>query len=196
MDARLEDRVAITDLMVGWVHRDQAEWDQLRELFHPEATIEVTWFEGPAGDFIDGSMKMGASDLRSKHLVSPPTITFRGDRALTITNAMIVVENAKIDLAATAHSRLLDRVEKRDGVWRLVSRQCIYDTCHFNFLGNAEGIDAQIVRRYPREYAALGYLLEKSGFPVTRVFPTKGSELEIQMKAAGTAWLNELADTQ
>jgi hypothetical protein len=45
------------------------------------------------------------------------------------------------------------------------------------------------VKRYPREYAARAYLLEKSGFPVKRVFATQGSDLEKAMKAHGRAWL-------
>jgi hypothetical protein len=43
---------------------------------------------------------------------------------------------------------------------------------------------------YPREYAALGYLLEKSGFSVKRVFATKASQLEKEMKQKGEAWLS------
>jgi hypothetical protein len=45
------------------------------------------------------------------------------------------------------------------------------------------------VARYPSAYAPLAYLLEKSGFPVHRVFATKGSDLEVQMKKGGQAWL-------
>ena len=44
--AILKDRQSIADLMTGWIHRDLAEWDQLRELFHPDGTIEISWFEG------------------------------------------------------------------------------------------------------------------------------------------------------
>jgi hypothetical protein len=45
------------------------------------------------------------------------------------------------------------------------------------------------VQKYPREYAPLAYLLEKSGFPVNRVYPTKGSDLEKTIKAKGRTWL-------
>jgi hypothetical protein len=45
--AILGDRQSISDLMTGWI-RDPAEWDQLRELFHPDGTIEISWFEGLA----------------------------------------------------------------------------------------------------------------------------------------------------
>jgi len=48
MQTVLEDRQSIADLMTGWIHRDLAEWDKLRELFHPDGTIEITWFEGLA----------------------------------------------------------------------------------------------------------------------------------------------------
>jgi len=194
MDARLEDRAAIADLMTSWMHRDLGEWDQLRELFHPDATVEITWFEGSAGDFIDGSQRMGASDLRTKHLITSPAITFNGDRALVQTNAMIVAENTALDLGCNAHNRFWDRVEKRDGVWRIARRESSYDMSCFTFLGRVQEVDQETVRRYPREYAALAYLLERSGFHISREFPTRGSQLEADMKAAGTAWLNEYDD--
>jgi hypothetical protein len=43
--------------------------------------------------------------------------------------------------------------------------------------------------KYPREYAPLAYVLEKSGFPANRVYPTKGSDLEKTIKAKGATWL-------
>ena len=191
MDARLEDRAAIADLMTGWMHRDLSEWDQLRDLFHPDATVEITWFDGTAADFITGSARMGASDLRNKHVITSPQITFNGDRALAQTNAMVIAENTVLELGATTHNRFWDRMEKRDGVWRIAKRQSFYDMSHFNFLTQVPEIDEKEVRRFPREYAALAYLLEKSGFPIVREFPTRDSALEAEIKAAGFAWLNE-----
>lgn len=190
MDTRIEDRLAIADLMTGWMHRDLGEWDQLRGLFHSDGTIEITWFDGPAGEFVDASQKMGASDFRTKHLITSPVITFNGDRALVETNAMIVGENTGLNLGCNAHNRFWDRVEKRDGVWGIVRRQSVYDNSSFTFPTGIVDIDPDTVARYPREYAALAYLLDKSGFPVARVFPTKGSDLERGMKADGRAWLN------
>ncbi|WP_328472965.1 nuclear transport factor 2 family protein [Streptomyces sp. NBC_00448] len=191
MDARLEDRAAIADLMTGWIHRDLGEWDQLRDLFHPGATVEITWFDGPASDFIEGSARTGASDLRTKHVIAGPSITFNGNRALAQTSAILLAENTALELGATAHNRFWDRVEKRDGAWRIAKRQSFYDMSSFNFLTKVHEIDEKAVRSFPREYAALAYLLEKSGFPVVREFPTRGSALETEIKAAGSAWLNE-----
>ncbi|MEV5676686.1 hypothetical protein AMK09_12705 [Streptomyces sp. CB02488] len=189
MNARIEDRAAITDLMTGWIHRDLSEWEQLGDLFHPGATIAITWFDGLATDFVAGSARMGASDLRNKHFVGNPSITFNGDRAFVETNAMIVAENVALELGATTHNRFLDQVEKRDGVWRIVRRESSYDMSYFNFLVKVKEVDEKKIRSYPREYAALAYLLDYSGFPIVRDFPTRDSELEAAIKAAGAEWL-------
>jgi hypothetical protein len=184
-----EDRWQITDLMTGWIHRDLGEWDKLQDLFHPDGEIEVTWFEGKASDFIEGSRRMGGSALKTKHLVGTPVVTFHGDRALVETNAVIVADNAALNLGCAVHNRFFDKVERREGVWKLVKRQSIYDMGSFTFPGGIVEIEQEVVAKYPREYAALAYLLEKSGFPVGRVFATRGSEIEKSMKAEARQWL-------
>jgi hypothetical protein len=189
MQRALEDRQSIADLMTGWIHRDLAEWDKLRELFHPDATIEISWFEGRASDFVDGSMRMGQSDVRTKHVITAPVVTFNGDKAIAETNAVVIGENARLDLGMSAHARFYDHVEKRKGLWKIARRQGIYDFSYFNFPQGVVEIDRELLKKYPREYAALAYCLEKSGFPVKRVFATKGSDLEKTMKANGQAWL-------
>jgi SnoaL-like domain len=189
MKAVLEDRQSIADLMTGWIHRDLAEWDKLRALFHPDGTIEISWFEGLANDFVEGSMRMGQSDVRTKHFISAPLVTFKGNKAIAETNAVVIAENVRLDLGVSAHARFYDQVEKRGGVWKIAKRQGIYDFAYFNFPQGVVEIERELLKKYPREYAALGYALEKSGFPVKRVFATKGSDLEKTMKANGQAWL-------
>ncbi|GGF21271.1 nuclear transport factor 2 family protein [Subtercola lobariae] len=185
----IEDRLAINDLLTGWMHRDQSEWTELRELFHPDGTIEITWFTGLFSDFVDASIRMGASNVRTKHLIASPLVTFNGDRAIAETNAMIVAENRELGVGCATHNRFYDQIERRDGVWRIVNRGSIYDMGSFTFPTGVVELDQETVSKYPAEYAALAYVLEKSGFPVTKTFPTKGSELESDMKAAGAAWL-------
>jgi len=184
-----KDRLDVADLMAGWIHRDLGEWDRLRELFHPEGTIAITWFEGLFSDFVDASARMAASDVRSKHLIASPVISFRGDKAIVETNAMILIENVRLGIGCVSHNRFYDEVEKRDGVWKIVRRQSIYDMGSFTFPRGVYEVNAEIIARYPREYAPLAYLLEVGGFPLCRVQATKGSDLEKAMKAAGQEWL-------
>ena len=190
MQNHLEDRARISDLINGWIHRDLGQWEQLRDLFHPDGVIEVTWFEGLFSDFVDGSMRMGKSDLRTKHLIGTPIITRKGDKAIVETNAVIVGENVVLNLGCSTHNRFFDMAEKRNGVWKLLKRQSVYDMGTFTFpLGPVE-IDRTLAAKFPREYAALAYVLEKSGFPVKREFATRGGKLEQAMKAEALDWLN------
>ncbi len=191
MQYPIEDRLQITDLITGWIHRDLGQWEALRQLFHPDGTIEVTWFEGLASDFVEGSMRMGASDARTKHLIGTPIVTFNpaATKAIVETNAVIIGENVKLNVGCEGHNRFYDLAEKRHGVWKLLRRQSIYDMATFTFPMGLVEIDRTVVAKYPREYAALAYMLEKSGFPVKRVFATRGSELEREMRSAGEAWL-------
>jgi hypothetical protein len=187
----LSDRLAIADLETGWIRRDLAQWDALRELFHPDGVIEITWFEGLFSDFVDASARMGASDFRTKHVIAAPVVAFDEShtRAVAETNAIIVGENVSLHLGCNGHNRFIDRIEKREGLWKIVDRKSVYDMGTFTFPMGIVDIDPTVVAKYPREYAALAYLLEKSGFPVNRVFATKGSDLEKEIKESATAWL-------
>jgi hypothetical protein len=187
--ARLPDIEAIRSLMTGWIHRDNGNWAELLGLFHPDATIEVTWFSGLARDFVEGSRRMGESAFRSKHLISDPVITFADDRAVVETNAIIVVENTDLDLGASTHNRFIDKVERRGGVWRIARRTSVYDFSTFALPFGPVDIDAALARSFPREYAALAYLLVRSGFSVDRVFATRGSDLERSIRADAARWL-------
>jgi len=190
MDVRSEDRVEIAGLMTGWMHRDLGEWDELRNLFHHDATIGITWFNGTAAEFVDASRRMGASNLITKHVLAYPSITFRGDRALVQTNTTVLAENTALGLGCAAYGRFWDRVEKRAGAWRILRRQSVYDMGHFTVVTGPPDIDEAALRRYPREYAALAYVLERSGFPVHGEFPTRGGPLETAMTRAGSDWLH------
>ncbi|MCS0603446.1 nuclear transport factor 2 family protein [Streptomyces sp. LP11] len=188
----LLDKQDIADLMTGWIHRDLGAWDRLRELFHPDGRIEVTWFEGLAYDFVDASERMGASDFRAKHLITSPVVSFSADgtRAVAETNAVIIGESVRLGLGCNGHNRFIDRLEKRDGTWRILDRKSVYDFGTFTFPAGVVDVDREAVARHPREYAALAYLLEASGFPVRRVFATKGSGLERDIKESALAWLH------
>jgi hypothetical protein len=190
MPVTLQDRQDILDLMTGWMHRDLANWDGLAQLFHPDGTIEVTWFEGLAKDFIEGSVKMGKSDFRSKHFIGQPIVRFNGQKAIAETNAMIIVDNAALNLGCVTHNRFYDLVEKRNGAWKILRRQTIYDTGHFTFRSawwkSITMSSACTLASTPH----FGYLLEKSGFSVKRLFATKASQLEKEMKQKGEGWLS------
>ncbi|AHH18756.1 SnoaL-like domain-containing protein [Nocardia nova SH22a] len=194
-DNRIDDRRAIGELMTGWIHRDREQWDELAGLFHADATLRILWFAGSAHDFVDGSRRMGHGPLRSKHFIGAPAIRFAGDRAFVETNAILLAELTGAGIGATIHNRFLDRVSRRDGIWRIEHRDSVYDMGGFTYpfgVAGAPDIDAQALSgRHPREYAALAYLLETAGHPVTGTYPTRFGEQETAILEAGGAWLAE-----
>ncbi len=186
-----EDKVAIGELINGWIYRDTGQWDKLAALFAPQATIEVTWFEGLASEFIAASRKMGKSPISSKHFIGAPVITFSedGSRAVAETNAMIIAMNESIRLGATVHNRFLDNLQKIGGEWKICQRQVVYDCGSFDFPAGIVDIDGEIVAQFPLAYAPLGYLLHSAGYAVQRLFATRNSPLEDDVRRSNAAWL-------
>ena len=109
------------------------------ELFHADGTIEVAWFEGLFSDSVDASMRMGASDSRTRHVITAPVVTFQGDGAVAETNAIIVAENVELGVGAMTYNRFYDRIEKRDGTWKITNRQAIYDMGSLTFSNLCNG---------------------------------------------------------
>lgn len=128
MQFTLQDRQDILDLMTGWMYRDLADWERLAQMFHPDGTIEFSWFEGLAKDFIESSIKMGRSNFRSKHFIGQPIVRFNGPKAIAETNAMIIIDQNVLNLGCVTHNRFYDLIEKRNGAWKILRRQSIYDT--------------------------------------------------------------------
>jgi len=183
---------SVVELVQGWMYRDLSDWERLGNLFHSDGVIEITWFEGPFSKFIEGSRKMGASDLTTKHVIGTPLIEFNNDRAIAETNAIVILQNSRLNLGVDGHARMYDQMERREGVWKVCKRSCIYDMASFNFPAGAVEIDKEYIEGFPREYAALAYILGKSGFPVKRLFPTRGSQLEKNLKSDAHRWLNNI----
>jgi hypothetical protein len=179
----------VNRLVQGWMYRDLSQWDELRTLFHKDGTVGIAWFDGKFSDFVDASAEMRKSEVRSKHLIGSPVVEREGDRVVAETSAILAVENGRLKLGCIVYGRFLDLIERRNGVWKIWRRQGIYDLASFTFPAGPVEIDAADLEGLPSEYAALGYLLIKGGFPVTSTFPTRGSEREKSLKQQAGRWL-------
>ena len=87
-----------------------------------------------------------------------------------------------------------DSYRRTDDGWRIAHRGSSYDLSAFTYpwgVQAAADVDEAALRRHPIEYASLAYLLEQAGFDVSGTFPTRGSDLERDIKSAGLAWLTE-----
>jgi hypothetical protein len=52
----------------------------LRTLWHPDGAIKISWYDGPFGGFVDGSIGMAGSPFNTKHLIGSPVPKFNVSR--------------------------------------------------------------------------------------------------------------------
>jgi len=132
IDAILEEQ-RICAVRRDWAFaRDLGEWDLLRSCFHPDATITVAWYSGSATGFIERSIGMSKHrrpEERHKHWIGNMRARAVGARGILEADTMILIrEYIGDDLYDyCGYARFFDRVEKRDGVWRIQTATCFYD---------------------------------------------------------------------
>ena len=191
--AALLDRAAIRDLVEAWgFRRDAGEWEALADTFHPEGDIAVSWFAGAFADFVAASRARAGRSF-SKHVMGGSRVTLHGDRALSETDVCLVGRGSidGVEVSGTTLMRFLDRVERRAGAWRLLSRLAVYD--HDSLAPALPGTDFVIpateLAGLPPGYRFLAWRLRRAGLPVPDELPTRGSAAESRRRAADAAWL-------
>ena len=139
--------------------RDRGEWDKMRSAYLDDAEIRVTWFAGNVDDFIAGSRRW--SGALTKHRLSPPLVTVRGDRAIAETSVCLELrtefDGVLIDLVSSV--RLISRVSKTRSGWKLASMDAIYEKDQLAPVNPADTlvIDTETLSRYRSSYKFLAY---------------------------------------
>jgi hypothetical protein len=109
--------------------RDRGWWRQMRESFHNDSTVRLSWFQGSGPDFVTESKKMSGNGNRALHRLAPPVLKINNHKAIIeVPSAIefrIFVNDVETDIVSFA--RLLYRAERRDGVWKLLSLDAIYE---------------------------------------------------------------------
>ncbi len=112
--------------------RDHGEWETMRACFHPDATVRVLWYTGPVGEFLERTIKSHeerAPGEGSKHWFGNARAWVKGGRALLESDAQV---QGRTNFAGhmfdfTLFIRLYDRLERRQGEWRILRMDAIYD---------------------------------------------------------------------
>jgi hypothetical protein len=131
---RLVDESEIRRIRRLWAFaRDQGDWDTVATLFHPNAPVSISWFNGTAEGFVENSRKLfghNKPEVRSKHWFGNDRLTLNGNRALLETDIEV---RARDDIGGvlfdfTYEGRFFDRFEKRNGAWKIAQWTCLYDS--------------------------------------------------------------------
>lgn len=124
----ISDRMEITDLMVRYSHAvDTRQWDQLAEIFTPDAVIDYTAMGGPSGGVDEIIAFLGTTMPNFpafQHLLANSSIVVEGDTATARTmchNPMALPGGN--DRMMFCGLWYLDRFERTDGAWRIAERR-------------------------------------------------------------------------
>jgi hypothetical protein len=124
--ARLEQLLDKQDIIecLGRFSRGMDRFDReiFLSAFHPDATMAAGPFVGSPADCYDWAMPMHeAGQIATHHNLLNVTIEIDGDTAHTETYYLFAGRN-RDDSNWIAGGRYIDRLERRDGVWRIALR--------------------------------------------------------------------------
>jgi hypothetical protein len=127
----LLDRESIRDLLMRYAHSvDRGDEAMLRDVYWPEATDDHGIFIGTAADFVSWLIPFRHTMSRSLHTLANMMIRLDGDvaRVETYFIALHTFDNEKgVPCDMSLAGRYLDRMEKRDGQWRIGARSVVFD---------------------------------------------------------------------
>ena len=189
-----EARAAIARLIQDWgLWRDTGRWQKLREAYAEGATMTTTWFDGPASDFVDASLRMSSNGPLVQHFIGPSTIDVRDARAVAETRLILLVRGTLegIGVDVTCYGRFYDRLVYDAARWQILSRTPIYekDTIQPVKPGQRIDIEADALGRYPPGFCHLAHLQASGGATITAGIPAHNSEAQARLYERGQAWL-------
>jgi hypothetical protein len=188
------DTARIIQVVHDWaIWRDAGDWERFRTVWHDDAWMSATWFQGPAAKFIEVSRAGFEKGVSILHFLGGSSVELRGARAVAQTKMTIsqrgAVDGVAVDVVCTG--RFYDFFEERSGRWAIVRRQPIYEKDRMDPVDPAARLelDPALLARFPEGYRHLAYLQSRLGFTVKPDMPQlRGPEVE-RLYAQGQAWL-------
>lgn len=150
--------------------RDRGWFEQEAACFHEDSRVRITWFDGPGAEFVRMSSERYADGVQPIHRLSPPIVHVNEHRAIAEVPAEISVvqDFSGVPAYIVAYTRLLYRLESRDGRWKISQFDCIYerDTLVPVTYGATIDLDPDILDQFRPSYRYLGYHLHEIGLTV------------------------------
>jgi hypothetical protein len=141
--------------------RDLADWETMRACFHDDSVVDISWTRACGPEFVELSRRALAAGTRSVHLLGPVSARAVGDRAIAEVGAQIAVQGeiAGTLCAISALARLVERVERRDGEWRIVELAAVYelDMMAPVIPGEPVAVERERILRYRPSYRMLSW---------------------------------------
>ena len=166
------DVSAVTQLILRErLSRDLGLWAQMRDCFHDDSLVRISWINASGPEFVRRSKEMAERNVKASHRLGPILVTLAGDRAIGQLAGIIDIPFTLkgTDVLVSSHARFLCRAERRDGMWRLSGFDAVYlrDEMTPVIPGQTIAIDLETVKGFRPTYRLLSYCLASNGFPVS-----------------------------
>ena len=127
--AELWDREQIRQCLVRYCRGvDRFDRALILSAFHPDCLDEHGKFVGTPEEFVEWALgQHGAAHLSHQHCLLNQTVELDGDTAHAETYFMFVCMNRKGKPLTLGGGRYVDRLEKREGAWRIAARVTLRD---------------------------------------------------------------------
>ena len=198
----LLDAFAISQVLLRErLARELHNYDEEAACFCPDATVEVSWFKGTAAEFIEAGRKTRAAgdndDSAYFDSLGPASVSVHKDRAIADSACAIhtFLPLDGVQASMTSFTRLLYRVRKSKGEWRILELKAIYIRDQLEPCNPAEipKIDLAKLNQYRASYRHLSYALQANGRPLRDDLPgVDQPELVTALRAADRHWLHEV----
>ena len=189
------EKLSIIDVVQSWaLYRDTGDWEGLRSTVHPDAHMTATWFDGNFEDFITSVQASWRKGSKSQHFLGGSVAQIKGSKAIAQTRMSIMVrgtlDNQEVDITCTG--RFYDRVEKRDGKWKILKRNVIYEKDRMDLLDPSASLHLDPARlgQYPEGYRHLAYLQSTHGANVSAHLATGSGPAFDALVHEAQAWLD------
>jgi SnoaL-like protein len=170
------DIVAVSQLLLRErFGRDLGLWEQMRDCYHDDSIVRISWMKGSGPEFVRHSKQMVERGVQANHHLGPILVTLAGDRAIGQFTGTIDIPSALkgIDVIMSSGARFLVRAERRAGPWRISGFDIVYlrDKVTPVIPGQVLAIDPEAVKAFRPSYRFMSYSLTLSGFPVPNDLP-------------------------
>jgi hypothetical protein len=150
--------------------RDRGWWQQMRDTFSADSTVNLSWYTGDGAGFVDGSEQMNSHGDQAVHRLSPPIVHVHKNRAVAEVSCGVEFQVliGGVPAHLVSYTRLNYRLVHGDGRWLVQNMNAIYerDTLTPAFPGDTLSIGSAEVAGLRASYALLTYYLRSKGYTI------------------------------
>lgn len=174
--------------------RDRGWWDEMAACFTDDALVMMSWFQGPAAEFVARTRARSGANPWGRHRLGPPAVRVQGDRAWVELPVGIEFDLELGDTPAvlTSYCRSQYRVRCEEQSWRIERITSVYERDELNAaLPNTRlPVDPAELFAHRPSYRALAWYFERRGTPLPDDLPGEDRPEQVAvLYDAERAWL-------